>query len=80
MVKAISTFSYTEGHGNDAVGTGYAVQAADEVRQVVQNTQIMLYNNYVSKRGQRDARMVGRSVDNINNNGAPSTVQEDSKQ
>lgn len=49
------TFSYAEGHGDDAVGTGYSIQTADEVRQVVQNTQIMLYNNYVSKRGQRDA-------------------------
>lgn len=47
----MSTFSYTEGHGDDAIGTGNSIETADEVRKVVQNTQIMLYNNYVSKRG-----------------------------
>lgn len=42
-----STFSDAEGHGDHAVGTGDSVQTADEVRQVVQHTQVVLNHNDV---------------------------------
>jgi hypothetical protein len=40
----VDAFSYGEGHGNDAVSRGGAVEAADEVRQVVQHGQVVLHH------------------------------------
>ena len=44
----VPTFLDTEGHGDDTVCSRDTVQAADEVREVVQHTQIMFYNYYIS--------------------------------
>lgn len=41
------TLSDAEGHGDDSVGAGDAVQTADEVRQVVQNTQVVFHHDDV---------------------------------
>lgn len=41
------TFPDAEGHGDDPVGAGDAVQAADEVWQVVQHAQVVLHHDDV---------------------------------
>lgn len=42
------TLSDAEGHRDDSVGAGDSVQTADEVRQVVQHTQVVLHHDDVS--------------------------------
>jgi hypothetical protein len=44
----IDTFSDGEGHSDDTVGTGFTVQAADEIGKVIQDTQIVLNANDVN--------------------------------
>lgn len=43
--KYVYTLPHGEWHGNDAIGAGYSVQAADKVGQVVQHGQIVLHDN-----------------------------------
>ncbi len=47
VVSSSLTLSDAEGHGDDPVGAGDSVQTADEVRQVVQHTQVVLHHNNV---------------------------------
>lgn len=50
VISALSlTFSDAEGHGDNSIGAGDSIQTADEVRQVVQHTQIVLHHNDVPK-------------------------------
>lgn len=62
----VDPLSNAEGHGHDAVGRGSAVQAADVVRQVVQDGQIVLHDENEAfccrARGgrQEDGRGVGQ--------------------
>lgn len=46
------TFPDAEGHGDHSVGAGDSVQAADEVRQVVQHTQVVLHHNDIPGAGE----------------------------
>lgn len=41
------TLSDAEGHGDNSVGAGDSIQTADEVRQVVQHTQVVLHHNNI---------------------------------
>ena len=43
------TFSYAEGHGHNTVCPWHAVQTTDEVRQVVQHTEIVLNNDNIPR-------------------------------
>lgn len=50
VISALSlTFSDAEGHGDNSIGAGDSIQTADEVRQVVQHTQVVLHHNDVPK-------------------------------
>lgn len=50
VISALSlTFSDAEGHGDNSIGAGDSIQTADEVRQVVQHTQVMLHHNDVPR-------------------------------
>ena len=42
-----STFPDRERHGHHTVGPRHSVQAADEVREVVQHTEVMLHHHHV---------------------------------
>ena len=44
---ACVTLSDAEGHGNDPVCARDSVEAADEVRQIIQNTQVVLHHDDV---------------------------------
>mmetsp|Transcript_16711 Transcript_16711/g.24544 ORF Transcript_16711/g.24544 Transcript_16711/m.24544 type:complete len:414 (-) Transcript_16711:112-1353(-) len=44
----VDAFPSAEGHGDDPVGGGHAVEAADVVRQVVQHSQIVLHHQHVA--------------------------------
>ncbi len=43
----VDAFSNAEGHSHHPVRSRLAVQAADEVRQVIQHCQIVLHHNHV---------------------------------
>jgi len=57
----VDTFSNGERHGNDTVGTGFTVQAADEIGKIIQDTQIVLNANDVNFRAEETSDTFGSS-------------------
>jgi len=57
----VDTFSDGERHGDDTVGAGFTVQAADEVGKVIQDTQIVLNANNVNFRAEETSDTFGGS-------------------
>ena len=47
MAVVVYTFSNTEGHGDDSIGTRHTIQATDKVREIVQHTEVMLHNYHI---------------------------------
>ena len=43
--KDVDAFPHAEGHGDNPVGTWLAVEAANEVGEVVQNGKVVLHHN-----------------------------------
>jgi hypothetical protein len=54
--KDIDALSYREGQGHHTICSRFSIQAADEVRQVVQYTQVMLHHNYITAHSQTVTR------------------------
>lgn len=46
-VHVCVTLSHAEGHGDDPVGAGDPVQAADEVGQIIQHAQVVFHHDDV---------------------------------
>lgn len=59
----VNAFPDGEGHGHNTVGTGHTIQAADEIRQIVQYWQVMLhYNNEPRQKQQQINKVFSASV------------------
>ena len=49
----VDTFPHSNGHRDNAIDSRHSIQTADEVREVVQNAQVMLHHNHIPRESGR---------------------------